>query len=106
MVWSLGQNTLIVQTREYDKPNLLGLNATAKGYLDNGITTTLQFRDGHNIIYHLTPAEMFAMTNAAGDHIINIFSTSWSLKDAIEAVDLTNGLPAALTEVNNVVWPV
>lgn len=105
-VWVRGTDNIVVQTRESDKINLLGLNATAKSYLESSINVPIKFRDGLNQNYSLSPQEVFDMTNDAGRFVEDIFNISWGLIDSINVVTVTTDLETAISEVTAIVWPV
>lgn len=76
----------VLQTRPQDQINLLGLRAKAEAAIEQGITDpVMKFRGENNVTRHLTPDEMYALTNDALAHIEGIYDHSWERKDAIDA---------------------
>lgn len=76
----------VVQTRPQDQINLLGLRAKAEVAIEEGVTEpVMKFRGEKNVTRHLTPNEMYTLTNDALAHIESIYDHSWERKDAIDA---------------------
>lgn len=84
----------VVQTRQQDQINLMGLAAKAQRQLVEGDDTLLPFRALSNQTRMLTPAETDAMALAALAHIEGIYGRTWLAKDAIEAAETVEAVLA------------
>lgn len=87
----------LVQGRAEDKANLLGLHNAAKYRIDMGDTVgPIEFRDGNNDLYALTPAQMLELYFSAALYVEAVYKASW----AIKAMDPR---PADVTD--DTLWP-
>lgn len=88
-----------VQTREEDKFNLLALSQKSTLLRADGVTeAVLRFRALSNRDHYLTPEEMIAMTDAAFVYLHDIYTVSWTLKDAVEEA-------TTVAAVKGIQWP-
>lgn len=111
MPWDFNGTMEIVQTRDQDKLNLLGINAIARDLIANGvIDPVVDFMPESNTEYLLTPQQAKDMSDQAGLYIKDIYKVSWNLKTAVDAitVDGVNYLTYAdaIAAVEAIAWPV
>ena len=100
--WTVNGTTFTVQTRQQDKPNLLGLYLKANKLItvDGTPDATLSFRDGENVTRSLTATQMIELTEAALAFIEAQMAQAWSLKDTI-----SDPATSTVSEVEAIVWP-
>lgn len=74
----------LVQTRQRDRENLLGLAVAAQQAIAANASEVFNFRAGSNETYELTPAEMIAVATAAQEYVSAQYAHSWALKAQID----------------------
>lgn len=97
MLYQFSDGEDVVQTRQEDQVNLMGLAAKAQRQLEAGDDTPMPFRALSNKTRMLSPAKTDAMALAALAHIEGIYGRTWQAKDAIEAAE-------TIEEVEAVQW--
>lgn len=71
----------LVQGRTEDKANLLGLHNAAQYRLSQGDTVgPMEFRDGLNDLYQLTPAQMLELYFSSALYVEAVYKASWTIK--------------------------
>lgn len=77
---TFGDTTDIVQTRQRDRENIMGLAVSAQRNPDN----TFAFRAQSNTTYELSADEVLALADAAQEHVSEQYRHSWERKEALD----------------------
>lgn len=93
----------IVQTRDQDKTNLLGISVMAMQLTLQGVAEAcIPFMVESNVEYLLTPAEASQMTMLAGSYTTGIYKRHWALKQYLLSINVDT--PDALNKIESLDW--
>lgn len=72
--------TIYVTGSEKDIRNLAGLAQSAMIRISENDTTTINFRDGNNNMYVLTPSQVLSLWQKSSNYVSAVYQSSWNLK--------------------------